>query len=829
MFKNYLIIAMRNLIKNNTNSLISITGLAIGLAASVAILIISYSELTWDNTWRDAERIFEIEQVFTGRQQPRKANVISSAERKQLEEDIPEIEYAGRMMFFDAVIKRNTSSVKDQMVLKEKLSQIDADIINIFNLKAIKGSLEEFYTNRQVVIISERMAEKYFGSENPIGKIIDIKKQLPPLPPGLEGEKKEILNTDYKVIGVIANTEKRTSLQESMDFLIRDDERISGPIGTRMFSNGTTYVKLKIGANLTTANKSLVSFVDRHMVDKGNSNKTPSELYQLKMINIKNIHLHGFGAEKRMQQNNILYTLASIILLLACINYVNLTTAGYSSRQKEIALRKTLGASRAQIVAQFLVESTISALIALFLTFIIIEPIMPWLGNTLQMTIELNYFSDIKLLGFIIGITLFVGLISGIYPGLYLSQVKPAIILKANKSHETLGSIRLRYLLVLVQFFIAGVLLSSMGVITAQLHALLNYSPGYATKNIVFITDDSLITSTGKINTLKRKILSIPGVLAVSKTMPNIPGSRNEIFSVSSGDQKPEDAIPVSTQFVFDVDEINLFNIPLIVGEPLPLPIIDGNRPKVIINQQALIPFGFTSADEALGKQLEIQMWGEITSATIIGITSELHMGDQNKPSGPVIIMRPPTGLFLDWQTVGVRFQDNIDRNKLVTKIKEICNSELGSVPHEEYIEDITQRQYANQIMISHFIYIFTALAIFISCLGLYGLAAFTAKKRTKEIGLRKIHGASVNGIMRLLVWQFTVPVLLANIFAWPIALYLMNYWLENFYRRLDLWAWGPLYCLLAGALSILIAWLTIGGHSLKVARAKPVNALREE
>ena len=220
----------------------------------------------------------------------------------------------------------------------------------------------------------------------------------------------------------------------------------------------------------------------------------------------------------------------------------------------------------------------------------------------------------------------------------------------------------------------------------------------------------------------------------------------------------------------------------------------------------------------------------ETTLATIIGVTSKLQLGDLNKPSGPLMLMRFPEGWSFETGTLGVRFANDVNRTALIAQIKDICKSFMGAAPQGEvWLQSLVEEQYKSQILIAKFVYTFSALAMLISCLGLYGLASFAAEKRIKEIGLRKVHGASISDIVRLLLWQFTKPIALANLIAWPIALYIVNRWLENFNQRIDLWVWGPVYCLLAGILAIAIAWLTVGGQAYLVARAKPVAALREE
>lgn len=833
MFNNYLKIALRNLLQNKVHSLVSIFGLALGLAATTVILIVNYSELTWDKNWKDADRIYELEQIYIARETPSKVDtLLTPSLMNKVLENFSDIEHLGHISYTEGDIKLSDSKTHSKRSFNENVNSITPNIIDIFSLIAIQGSTEEFYHNKQSVIISQAMADKLFFKEDPIGKILEINWKS-----FSKADQSPNINSSYKVIAVIANSPKRSSLQRSMDILV--NERYSDePDDPNFFSyreSSSTYIKLKQGTKAEATNLQFPDFLNRVMPGLGGGDKKSSEAFRFTLTNIQDIHLYSVNASKSTQRIFILYCLAAVIAILACVNYINLTTARFSRRQKEISLRKTLGAAKAHIIAQFLIEALASVGCALLITFIILEPMLPWLSSQLSLTLELNYFSDLSLLSIIAGTALCLGLVSGFYPGAILSNIKPAVILKTNRSHETSGSIRLRNTLVMLQFVISATMLVSVGIIATQLYSALNANPGYDTKSIVFLIDEKLVVNSTEsfnhINNLKQKIQEIPGVLAATKTMPTIPGAMSEFKKTYSSKQKPEDSAAIPLTFVEDADEIKLFNITLIAGKNFAPKIEDGNKPTVIINEQALKTFGFASAEEAIGMTLNINLFSsEMTLATIIGVTSKLQLGDLNKPSGPIILMRFPEGWSLEFGTLGVRFADNVNRSELITQIKDICKSFIGEASlREVWLQSLVEEEYRNQILIAKFAYTFAALAVFISCLGLYGLASFTAEKRTKEIGLRKVHGASINDIVRLLLWQFTKPIALANLIAWPIALYVISRWLENFSQRIDLWVWGPIYCLLAAVLAIAIAWLTVGGQAYWVARAKPVAALREE
>ncbi|GGY86277.1 ABC transporter permease [Cellvibrio zantedeschiae] len=829
MLHNYLKIALRNLIKNKVQSLVAILGLVIGLATTTVILIVNYSELTWDKQWKDGDRIFELQQVFIARATPVKLDTISSLRQMTLIQDkLSDVEYIGNIATVDGKVKLINEKDKAQNSLGQHISYITPSIINIFSLEAIQGDTKGFYTDKQSLILSKSTAKKLFGEKDPIGKTIEINSNS-----YVPSQKDIPVNPIYKVIAVVADSPKRTSLRGPMDVIVNSNYPIQHDDPNIFFMKdfSATYVKLKNNANVNDINFQLANFLDKDLPPMGGGeSKKNSEEFSFTLVNIKDMHMKGFGAEKQGQRMTILYSLAVIIFVLAAVNYINLATAKFSRRQKEISLRKTLGAERRNILTQFLVESLLSSLCALVLTFIILEPLLPWLNTNLSINIETQYFTDFSLLALILCTTLSLGFITGFYPGLVLSRIRPAAVLKANKSHETSSSIKFRNLLVIFQFIISSSMLVSVGIMATQLHSVLNTDLGYESKNIVFLVDNSLVANKGTINYLKEKILKEPGVFAATKAAPLLPGTFSEYKTVHSSKQKIEDSSPALINLIHNVDELRLFDIRLIAGKYFVPPEEDGNRPNIIINEQALKGFGFSSAQEAIGMTLTFNLSPQPTVATIIGVTSKLHFGDLNKPAAPLILMRAPDGWSSENGSLGIRFDPNMNRRMLVTRLKEICKNVVGAAPEGEvFLDEVIQEQYKHQILIAQFAYACATLAMLISCLGLYGLASFAAEKRIKEIGLRKVHGASINNIVRLLLWQFTKPIVLANLIAWPIALYVINRWLENFSQRIDLWLWGPFYCLTAGILAIAIAWLTVGGQAYSVARAKPANALREE
>jgi putative ABC transport system permease protein len=700
------------------------------------------------------------------------------------------------------------------------ITAIDKDVLHIFPPTVLAGNLNNFHKDNKAIILSRYSAEKYFGSEDPIGKTLILKK--------LSYSENKNDETDYKVVAVIENTSKKSDVVFSIVNHFTPESLATDKNFKWDFNPTNTYIQIKKDSNIDTLKSRLNNFVDKYvpLIVVSASHKS-SDNFRLYPINIKDVHTQGAHREDNLQRVWMLAALGLVILSLAAINYINLATARGISRQKEIALRKTMGAKQHQIIMQFLVESVLITFVAFLFALIFAEAIIPIIRNGLNLTIDNYYLADPRLMVGLISFTLLVGIIAGAYPAFYLSRIKPALILKANKSLETETSTRLRKNLISVQFLISGTLLSVILLMAAQLHLVLNFNPGYQTKNILFLNSATLNNSdSGAINALKKELQKISGVEIVARTFLDLPGSMKIKGIATSLNQKPEDALPINIIPTADSQEFSLFNISIIAGTSFK----EGNDPdnymnSVVLNHQALNNFGFKSAEEAIGKPLELHMPnGTKRPTTVIGVISNVHLDAYNQPALPALFWYPK--VFTS--TIGIRYKGN-DRNEIVTRAKALWKNLLGVTPEEAFIEDVVAEQYANQILISKFIFAFTGIAMLISSMGLYALALLATQKRAKEISLRKVHGASTGGIMYLLIRQFTLPVAIANIAAWPIALYLINRWLENFNQRIDLWVWGPIYCLLAGALATAIAWLTVGGQAYLVARAKPVVALREE
>lgn len=846
MLKHYLMIALRNLLKNKTQSFINIFGLALGLSASIMIMLINHSELTRDAFWKDAEKIYVVEQLGDQQRADARFSHLQHETKHQLKDFYPEIAYSARL-FSDMTLVSAVGDSGEPRTFNESVSQIDPEFLDIFSFDIVQGDLNTFSLTRNGVILTESFAIKYFGNNNVTGKILTIDTSV-------LGNREDNLGAqnrqqDYFVVAVIKDIPYRTEIQYQImiphyDQPVIETQEDQTKI-VNIYYNARTFIKLHKVEQLEKIKARLPEFADKALSSIRYGDRAPSEFTQVKLINIAQASLASEGSQSTSERVWMLFFLAIIIVSMASINTINLTLAAYVQRQREVALRKTLGAKRREIFIQFWIETLLSITASFLFALILLEYLIPWLSATLAIDNTRNFLYTTHFFGQLMLLVLAISVIIGCYPGIYLARIKPALILHASRYHETLGSIRLRKLLVVVQFLLSAALVIAAGIVSLQLYKTMNYKPGYQTKNILYAYHKIMPRSdSGQRNNLKQQILKLPGVEVVSGALPGIPGKDSPRAQVSRVDQPISEARQLMFSFLADADGLLLLNIPLIAGRTVKVmdkepgianQITEQGQSsptdieEIIINLQAVAYLGFESPAAAVGQVIK-RYFNEDENISkqyrIVGVTDWLHLDEHAKEAQPTALWMPNMEPIRS--ALGVRFSSS-DQNALNKDIQDIWQDIFGVAPNIWLLEDQLNGQYRNQRTTAKFIYIFSALAIVISTLGLYGLAALSAQKRTREIALRKLHGASAFTIIKMLAADFSKLVLIANIIAWPLALYAMNYWLQSFRLKIDLMRWGSALAVTALALALIVAWLTLTLQAWKVAQTKPADSLREE
>ncbi|MEZ5756709.1 MAG: FtsX-like permease family protein [Emcibacteraceae bacterium] len=832
LITNYITSAWRNILRHKLFSIINIMGLAIGLAAVMLIALYVRYETSYDNFWKNSGNIYRIHnRMDVPGKDPQYYNGVTPLLAEAIKKNFPEIDEVARLVDIKETI------IIDHNNFELSLALVDPDILNIFDFKTVYGDLNYALNDKSSLVLDQSQAKKFFGDTNPVGKSVTIKF--------FDHIK------DYKISAVIQDPPENTVMQvHGMVVLAEEDYKVN--LWSAWYDNFTqTFVTISNKSDVQKIDDNLPQFIDNNYpaLSFGPPGTKPSTAVHLSLMNVENLHFDARGDYETVPRGNknnvIVFTLvALLILIIAAINFMNLTTARASQRAKEVSLRKVMGAKRENLMVQFLSEALLIALFALVIAFMFVEISLPFYSKFIGINLTLDYFSfDILC---VLIFTMGIGLAGGIYPSFILSNFRPANILHSNKSNDTHGSIRFRTLLVAIQFTISITLFVSTAVIFSQIIYVNNMNIGYERENLLSIEGDNLEKLNENIEIIINRFNKIKGVSNVTYTANFKPGTKFTFTQTRPLRAKSSDVIdPVlMTSRSVGYDFLKTFGIPLITGRdfdrnhrdqrPTNEQLEAGERytASIILNKSAVRRLGLGTPEQAIGKMLYMNV-GSVsddggqkkleTELSVIGVIDDVHLTDLRSEVLPEFYQ-----LTAD-QPLYVILRYSGDPMDVVNQARNIWREQMPGVSFGfNFATDSFAQQYAEEQNQMIMFAAFSGLAIFIACLGLFGLASFTAERRTKEIGIRKVFGAEVWQIVKLLVWQFSKPVLIANIIAWPIAYLAMSRWLESFVYRIDDMVIIAL-CLMAGLTALLIAWATVAGNSYAVARQNPIKALRYE
>ena len=831
LITNYITSAWRNILRHKLFSIINILGLAIGLAAVMLIALYVRYETSYDSFWKNADNIYRVHTTFKAPGSDIVESLMAPAPViEAMKKDFPEITNFARIDSKLSTIKINKETYYDE------ISVVDANITSIFDFKIIAGDINTALIDRYGIIISKSRAQKYFGRTNIIGEVITI--ELGPI------------KREFKITAIIDDLPETSNLDiQAMIRLVPDDW------GTSFYLNGwftttfQTYFTINKNTKIIDISTRLADFIDRNFppLPFGDGHLKQSKVIQLSLMNIKDIHLNARGVRSVKKNGNlntviIFSVIALLILIIACINFMNLSTARATERAKEVSMRKTLGASRQNLIIQFIGESILITFFGLLIALTIVELTLPFYGEILSMNLTINYVSSDLL--FCLFFATVIGFCGGIYPAFILSNFRPSEILKTNKSSHSAAILKFRHFLVIVQFSISITLFVSTSVIYSQMKFIQNLDLGYNQNNLItfFGNNDSELSEN--IESIQDRLTQIDNVESATWSRYYYPGSELASGGTLRTEETPEYTFGITTTRTIGYDFFKTYQIPIIAGrtyDPKRNDVFatqksiitgEGHVAGIILNQSALRHFNLGTPSEALGKNMFINVGptgrtngNKITEAQVevIGVIPDIHFKTLKSIVEPEYYALSTNSISY----VTIRYSRNPER--VIEDVKALWQSELPSVAFNySFAEESLAEQYLTEQNQMIMFAAFSGLAIFIACLGLFGLAAFTAERRTKEIGVRKVFGAEIWQIVKLLVWQFSKPVLIANIIAWPIAYLAMSRWLESFVYRIDDMVIIAL-CLLAGLTALLIAWATVAGNSYAVARQNPIKALRYE
>ncbi|HUQ04341.1 MAG TPA: ABC transporter permease [Kofleriaceae bacterium] len=826
MLRNYLTVAIRNLVSHKLHAVINIGGLAVGLAACLVILLFVRDELSYEDWLPNADRIVSTESTFfvPGREPLSFAGTPGPMKVALEKEFGSEFERVVRMYGEEEPVR-----VADRQFVGE-ITYVDPGFFDVFDLKMVAGERDKVLTGTSSIILSETTARKYFGTQPAIGQTITV------------SEKRV-----YTVIGVFADIPKKSHLDfQSITFF--DTERYKDrPWVAESWTSVNTriYVLLRKGGSLARVRAQMPAFIDRNVhFDIPGLTERPSTLIKFDYMPVLDVHLH---ATKQGYANVGSFTavvafagIALLILVIACINFVNLATARAMTRAREVSMRKVVGATRRQLITQHLGEAVLTALMALVLAIALVELSLAPFNAFLHKDLRLDLVGDPSLLLVMVGLIVLVGVVGGLYPALYLSRFRPAAVLKANQSSAH-GSTVLRTALVVFQFAISIALIVCTATIYTQTVYARTLDLGFDHSDRMIVDGLGDLPTEEAGATLKRELAALPGVRGVtlSSDAPPLQSNNNTLLypSPTPGDEK----LIVETITV-DPDFFGVYGVKPVAGRLFSMDRAGDFRPKnedkgpelkqgVVINEALADKLGAKRPEDVIGKVVwEVNDDDKPMIATeVVGVVPDLYLRSVRIAVTPHMYYVAPPERGFNRLTVHT---DPGRMRQLRPQIEAVWNRVAPTVPiRTSVVDENLSKQYDADEQRGQIFAGFAGFAIVIACLGLFGLASFSAQRRTKEIGMRKVMGASIMDIVRLLVWQFSRPVIIANLIAWPVSFYVMHRWLAGFRYRISLTDPSVLLGIFGGAalLALAIAWLTTAGHAYKVARANPGRALRVE
>ena len=801
--------------KHKTFSFINVFGLSIGLTCCMLIALYIFHEYSYDSFHEKGDRIYQLNSLFKEEGDNRASATVPAAMAGALAQDFPEIEKSARLLRLwedDKTLLKYETDGNSKVFYETKGYVADASFFHIFSYNFIEGNPETALEEPNTVVVTEEIAQKFFGNQSAVGKQIRISSST-------NGDR------DYTISGVF-----RPSLQPS-----HLDARFILSVGggglENFFNNNPTllnnnmfytYFLLKEGTRAETLESKFPAFVERNMGEELKARGSGRDLF---LTNVQEIHLNPVIAENVTPSGSrkyiyILASIAILTLIIACINFMNLSTSRSSKRSVEVGVRKVLGAEKKSLIWQFLGESLIMALLAFVLAVIFVQLLFPVFQQIAGREIILNFFRQVQLYFLFLLLAVLTGLLAGSYPAFFLSSFKPVKVLK-GKFSNSFAAVTFRKALVVVQFVISIVLIIASVVISNQMDFLRSTDLGFQKEQQLVIP---LRTGVAKENftNLKNQLNESPMIESVgaSTYYPGI-GNTTDWLMYKEGSSMKE----AKTVFINRVDNsfLQTLEIEPVAGRLFSEEFTSDNERSIILNEKSIAEMGFSSAEDAVGKWVAFDWEGEQYRFNVVGVVKNFHFKDLHVgiESFGFVLNNDNDHNYLIAQLSGGNIRNNLNA------IETTWNSLLPEEPFEfSFIDQDFQKNYESEEKLFQMISYFTLIAILISCLGLFGLASFSAEQRIREIGLRKVLGASSSSLVALLSKDFLRLVVISIILASPLAWYIMHEWLETFAYRINI-TWKVF--VFTAVLAVIIAIGTVSFQAIKAAMVNPVKNLRTE
>lgn len=808
MLKNFLKIAYRNVFKYKSYSLINIFGFALGISCFLLIFFFIRDELSYDTFHTKADRIYRVAEIYTQSGNVQHIANSSGPWGPALVEEFPEVEQFVRLMppLTQCLISRMD---KDIHFYEERFLFADESFFDVFDFELLSGDTRSVLSEPSSVILSQSTAEKYFGGEDPMGKTLVLDKLFPFTVTGIVEETPGTSHFKFDFLASFVSLDipaLRRLYAQALEFFL--DRR-----GTIY-----TYILLSEGASAGELEKKIPDFMEKYAGDLyrrlGTLNTLMPTLQPLKSIHLFSHFEREWEPNGHIQHVIIFLAVAIFVLLIACFNFMNLSTARSALRAREVGLRKVVGAERSKLILQFLSESIFMTSLAMVFAVGLTHALLPVLNRMTGKLILIDYFADWRILPVLLFLTFVIGLISGSYPAFVISSFHPVRVLAGNLTALVTGK-NIRMFLTVFQFTISIGLMIGLLVVRGQMFFIKKKDLGYDKEQIVVLPLIHGQVRDGY-RVYKEAVLALPQVLSASasSTLMGKPPVTREARPADAGDEANMSYRLIEA----DVDFLKTYRMEILSGRDFSNDFGDENSDVVIINQET-----------AKGLGLEIPVGANFTmikpiqAKRIVGVVKNFHLESLHEPIQPVIISQ---GQNEPLRFLSVRISSG-DIKETLDALSQKWGGIFPGIPFQySFFDEDFETLYRSEEQLGRVFVYFTVLALVIASLGLLGLAAFVSQRRAKEMGIRKVLGANVTQIVFLFLKEFVILVGIANIFAWPLAYVLMREWLQNFAYRTSI-HFG--YFVLAGFLALAIAVLSVGFQSLKSATADPVKAIRYE
>ncbi|RUT73566.1 ABC transporter permease [Ancylomarina longa] len=810
MYRNFFINILRTFGRNKFYTALNIIGLTIGLVCTILILLFIQDELSYDKYNVNYERIIRLGSDFTLNGKRDRVATSALPFGPTFKEEFPEVEEFVRFLGSG----RQQFKYGDKIFYEERIAYVDSSVFKVFSFDLIKGNPDKALTEPNEIVLSETLAKKYFGQMDPIGKIL------------LVGE-----NKSYKVTGVMRDLPSNSHFRYNAFYSMKTLEKIRGteefnstkPISFWSFSN-YTFLLLKKHANSKVLLEKFPMYYNKYMKTLGDQLGVS---YHLIIQNLADIHLHSDlqwdAPTGNVKYIYILFIIVIFILSIASINYMNMATARSTKIAKEVGIRKVVGAYRENLIRQFLAESVSITVFAFGIALIIVELILPLFNSLVNKNMVLSFSKTPELLLYSVGITILLGLISGIYPAFYLSSFHPSVILKGT-FYKGKSSGLLRKLLVISQYAISAIMISGTIIVASQFVYMNNKDVGFNQKDIlVAVVRDSVLRA--RIEPLKQELKKNPNITAVATSSGLIGFGGSKTVHLFEGTQGMEQ---YALNFnIVDFDYIDLMEMKVIQGRNFSRKFASDTSSAFIINQAAARKFNWN--ENSIGKKMQFGVKiegsdGDVRPGNVIGVVSDFNyqtLENKIEPINLLVSEDPRTRRILH-----IKINPN-NRSETITYIKKVWDKFSPNMSFSYFfLEDRMKENYQSEERLLWIFSIFSIISILIASLGLFGLASFMTEQCTKEIGVRKVLGASSGRLVYLLTREFLQLIIIANIVAIPLSYWALQSWLCDFSYRINIGLWVFVVTILS---SVIIGLCTVSWHSYRAASSDPAKALTYE